>query len=69
MSLPCTMPKCRGRIKGMTGLQMIQGVTGHFFMKHGLTLSLEMANQFLDAIETGMAPIRIDKPEREESVE
>jgi hypothetical protein len=52
----CTMPKCRSRINGMTGLQEIQKLRQHFLKVHKVNLSTGEALEVRINIEDGVEP-------------
>lgn len=54
--LKCTMPKCRGKIGGMTGLQEIREMQKHFSKRHRISLSMEEALEVRIDMENGKEP-------------
>lgn len=54
--LKCTMPKCRGSIGGMTGLQEIREMQKHFAKCHKVGLSMEEAFEVRIDMENGKEP-------------
>jgi hypothetical protein len=57
--LNCTMPGCRGKINGWTGLDEIKKLMGHFERKHKLVISMEQALEYRIAMEEGRIPVEI----------
>lgn len=54
--LNCTMPKCRGKIGGLTGLDEIRKLIGHFQKAHKISLSMEEALEIRINLEDGKEP-------------
>lgn len=54
--MKCTMPKCRGQINGMTGLQELMALRKHFQKSHKLMLSTEETLEVRLNIEDGKEP-------------
>jgi len=52
----CTVPKCRGQITGMTGLQELTKLRQHFSKSHRIFLSMEEALEVRIDIENGREP-------------
>lgn len=52
----CTVPKCRGRISGMTGLQELEKLRQHFKRAHKVTLTMGEALEVRIDLENGQEP-------------
>ena len=61
--MKCTMPGCRAAINGFTGLQELMSLRKHFSKKHKVVLDMMAALQFREAIEAGLAPLRVEGTE------
>lgn len=57
--LNCTMPKCRAKIHGWTGLDELLKIRQHFSRKHHYNLATDEAAEVRLAMEEGREP----KPE------
>lgn len=54
--MKCTMPKCRGQINGVSGLQEIMALRKHFQKSHKMVLSTTEALEVRLNIEDGKEP-------------
>jgi len=52
MGLKCLVPKCKGVINGMTGLQELDKLRSHYLKAHKSHISMEEAMVIRERIET-----------------